>query len=134
VSRLVVGVPWRSMSPDEQQQILAAFSDYSVAVYAGRFKSYSGERFVVDPATSTLANGDAIAHTKLFPHDSDPVELDYLERQESGSWRIIDVLLSGTISEMAERRSEYASAVRDGGATALVRLLRDKTAQLAAQH
>ena len=133
VTRLVVGPPWRGMSTDEQQQVVAAFSDYSVAVYAGRFKSYSGEKFVVDPATSTVASGDIIAHTKLLPHDGEAVELDYLERQESGSWRIIDVLLNGTISEMAERRSEYASAIRDGGAAALVRLLREKTAQLAAQ-
>ena len=134
VTRLVVGPPWRGMSAEDQQGIMAAFSDYSTAVYASRFKEYSGEKFVVDPTTATLASGDTVVHTKLLPHSGDPVELDYLERQESDGWRIIDVLLSGTISEMAERRSEYSSAVRDGGAAALIRLLHDKTAQLAAAH
>jgi len=133
VTRLVVGPPWRSMSPQDQQAVLAAFSDYSTAVYASRFKSYSGEKFVVDPATSQAASGDTIVHTKLYPHGGEAVELDYLERQEADGWHIIDVLLSGTISEMAERRSEYSSAVRDGGAAALIHLLHDKTAQLAAQ-
>jgi phospholipid transport system substrate-binding protein len=130
-TRLVVGPSWRSMSPEEQQALVAAFSDYTIAVYASRFKSYSGERFVVDPAVDKLPSGDVIVHTKLLPHEGDPVELAYLERNEPDGWRIIDVLLSGTISQMAERRSEYSSALRDGGAAALIRLLRQKTAQLA---
>lgn len=130
-TRLVVGPAWRNMSAQEQQGLVAAFSDYSIAVYASRFKDYSGERFVVDPVTSTLPSGDVIVHTKLLPHAGDPVELDYLERSEPDGWRIIDVLLSGTISQMAERRSEYASALREGGAAALIRLLQQKTAQLA---
>lgn len=130
-TRLVVGPSWRSMSPEEQQALVAAFSDYSIAVYASRFKNYSGERFVVDPAVEKLPSGDVIVHTKLLPHDGDPVQLDYLERSEPEGWRIIDVLLSGTISQMAERRSEYSSALRDGGAAALIRLLQQKTAQLA---
>ena len=131
MTRLVVGPPWRSMSPDEQQALVAAFSEYSIAVYANRFKNFSGERFVVDPATAKLPSGDVIVHTKLLPHDGDPVELDYLMRSEPDGWRITDVLLSGTISQMAERRSEYSSALLDGGAAALIRLLRQKTAQLA---
>jgi phospholipid transport system substrate-binding protein len=130
-TRLVVGPTWRSMSPEEQQALVAAFSDYSIAVYASRFKNYSGERFVVDPVVDKLPSGDVIVHTRLLPHDGDPVELDYLERTEPDGWRIIDVLLNGTISQMAERRSEYSSALREGGAAALIRLLRQKTAQLA---
>jgi phospholipid transport system substrate-binding protein len=130
-TRLVVGPSWRSMSPEDQQALVAAFSDYSIAVYASRFKSYSGERFVVEPAVDKIPSGDVIVHTKLLPHDGEPVELDYLERSEPEGWKIIDVLLSGTISQMAERRSEYSSALRDGGAAALIRLLKQKTAQLA---
>jgi phospholipid transport system substrate-binding protein len=130
-TRLVVGPPWRSMSPEDQQALITAFSDYSIAVYASRFKSYSGERFVVDPVVDKLPSGDVVVHTKLLPHDGDPVEIDYLERTEPDGWRIIDVLLSGTISQMAERRSEYSSALREGGAAALIRLLQQKTSQLA---
>ena len=130
-TRLVVGPTWRSMSPEEQQALITAFSDYIIAVYASRFKSYSGERFVVEPVVDKLPSGDVVVHTKLLPHDGDPVEIDYLERTEPEGWRIIDVLLSGTISQMAERRSEYSSALREGGAAALIRLLRQKTSQLA---
>jgi len=131
MTRLVVGPPWRSMSPEDQQGLVAAFSDYTIATYASRFKEFSGERFTVDPGTSTLPSGDTIVHTKLVPHDGDAVELDYLLRAQPEGLRIIDVLLNGTVSEMAERRSEYSSTLRDGGAAALIRMLQQKTAALA---
>ncbi len=131
MTRVVVGPPWRSMSPEDQQALVAAFSDYTVATYASRFKDYSGERFTVDPGTSALPSGDTIVHTKLVPHDGDPIELDYLMRAQPEGLRIIDVLLNGTVSEMAERRSEYSATLRDGGGAALVRMLRQKTAALA---
>jgi phospholipid transport system substrate-binding protein len=59
------------------------------------------------------------------------VQLDYVMRAGADGWRIIDVLLNGTISEMAERRSEFSAALRDGGAAGLISLLRQKTVQLA---
>jgi phospholipid transport system substrate-binding protein len=130
MTRIVVGPPWRSLSGGEKQDLIDAFSDYSVANYAQRFKSYSGERFDVDPVPTPLANGDCVVHTKLHTADPDPVQLDYLMRLRDGQWRIIDVFLSGTISELAARRSEYSLVLRTGGAASLVALLRKKTAEL----
>jgi phospholipid transport system substrate-binding protein len=130
MTRLVVGPSWRGYAAADQNRLVEAFSDYSIAVYASRFKDFSGERFVVDPGATAQANGSVIVHTTLVPRDGEPVHLDYLMRNEPSGWRIIDVFLSGTISELATRRSEYSSVLRDGGAEALVRLLRKKTADL----
>ena len=131
MSRIIVGPPWRQLGTQDRQDMVDAFSDYSVANYAQRFKSYSGERFEVDPAPAALASGDCIVSTKLFTGDPQPVQLNYLVRLGDARWRIIDVFLSGTISEMAARRSEYALVLRTGGVPALVDLLRKKTADLA---
>jgi phospholipid transport system substrate-binding protein len=130
MSRIVVGPAWRSFSAGDKQEVTAAFSDYSIASYAQRFKGYSGERFEVDPVPSALPNGDCIVHTKLHTGDPEPVQLDYMMRVRDGRWRIIDVFLSGTISELAARRSEYSLVLRTGGSRALVDLLRKKTAEL----
>lgn len=128
MTRIVVGPPWRSFSDADKQAVVAAFSEYSIATYAQRFKSYSGERFEVDPKPSFLASGDCVVHTKLFTGGPDPVQLDYMMRLRDGRWRIMDVFLSGTISELAARRSEYSLVLRTGGAPALIDLLNKKTA------
>lgn len=133
MTRLVVGPPWRSFATEIRQNLVKAFSAYSIATYAQRFDSYSGERFEVDPSPTLLPKGDCIVHTKLFTGDPQPVQLDYRMRKSGDHWQIIDVYLSGTISEMAAHRSEYSTILRDGGAPALIDLLNKKTADLANQ-
>jgi phospholipid transport system substrate-binding protein len=130
MTRLVVGPSWRSLSSAQHQELVDAFSDYSIATYAQRFNSYSGERFEVDPAPTGLPNGDCIVHTKLYTGGPTPVQLDYLMRKSADSWRIIDVYLNGTISELAARRSEYSTILGQGGAPALIALLKKKAVQL----
>jgi phospholipid transport system substrate-binding protein len=134
MTRLVVGSAWRSFSSADRQKLVDAFTAFSVATYAQRFDRYSGEHFEVDPSPTQLSSGDCIVHTKLFTGGPEPVQLDYLMRNSDGHWRIIDVYLSGTISEMAARRSEYSAVIRQGGAPALIDLLTKKTDEFANQR
>ena len=134
MTRIVVGPSWQGISAGDRQQLVDAFSAYSIATYAHEFKSYSGEHFEVDPSPTQTPRGDCIVHTKLFTGDPQPVELDYLMRKSGDRWRIIDVYLNGTISQMAARRSEYSTILRQGGAAALVGLLNKKTADLGDQR
>lgn len=131
MTRLVVGGMWRTLSPGDQQALVSAFGDYSVAVYASEFTAYHGDRFEVDPQVTALAGvPDAIVKSKLYPGGGQPVELDYRVRNEGAQWKIIDVLLNGTISQLAAQRSEFSQTLQTGGAKALVQLLRAKASQL----
>jgi phospholipid transport system substrate-binding protein len=130
MTRLMVGPQWQALPPEQQQRLVDAFTDFSIATYANRFDDYSGEKFQVDPQAAPGANGAATVHTRLVKSDGEPVTLDYQMRDSSGNWRIVDVYLAGTVSELATRRSEFSAVLRRGGAEALVDLLQQKTAQL----
>jgi phospholipid transport system substrate-binding protein len=129
MTRFAVGLEWEKATPDEQKQLISAFSDFSVATYASQFKSYDGEMFkVIDEKPE--AEG-VLVETQLLPKDGDPIILDYLMKpDEQGNMRIIDVLLQGAISQLAARRSEFTSIVRREGIPALVNSLGDKTRQM----
>jgi phospholipid transport system substrate-binding protein len=129
MTRLMVGPQWTGLTPEQQQQLVAAFSEFSIATYASRFDDYSGERFVVESTTTTMASG-VIVHSKLVKAEGDSVQLDYLMHDTDTGWQIVDVYLSGTVSELATRRSEFSSIMRRGGADALVDVLQKKTAAL----
>jgi phospholipid transport system substrate-binding protein len=129
MTRLIVGLQWPNLTPQQQQQLVSAFGDFSVAIYASRFDDYSGEHFVVEP-NPTPTTGGVVVHSKLVKSDGEPVELDYLMHQANGAWQIVDVYLSGTVSELATRRSEFTSVMRRGGPEALVDLLQKKAAEL----
>jgi phospholipid transport system substrate-binding protein len=129
MTRLMVGPQWTGLTPAQQQQLVSAFSDFSAATYASRFDDYSGERFQVDPKPMP-SNGGMIVRTKLVKNDGEPIDIDYFMRESNGAWRIIDVYLSGTVSELATRRSEFSSVLRRGGPEALLDMLQQKTAEL----
>jgi phospholipid transport system substrate-binding protein len=130
MTRLVVGPAWRALTPDQQRQMVDAFSDVSISTYANQFNAYSGQSFTVDPVTTPQSSGDVIVHTTLKTGDPEPVKLDYLMRATQGEWKIIDVYLNGTISQLAARRSEYSSVLRRDGANGLIELLKKKAADL----
>jgi phospholipid transport system substrate-binding protein len=129
MARISVGPQWASLSPEDQAKIIEAFKKLSVGTYASRFDGYDGEEFQI-VGDQPIAGGDEKVDTKLVrPHD-DPVELDYRLRKNGDDWKIIDVFLSGTISQLANYRSEFSSTLRDKGADGLVQLINDKVAAL----
>jgi phospholipid transport system substrate-binding protein len=130
MSRLAVGPGWAKLQPAQQQALTDVFSRYTISVYANRFHDYSGERFEVDPNPATGPNG-IIVQSSLVKSDGDKVSLNYLMRQSNdGAWQVIDVYLSGTISELATRRAEFIGVLEQGGADGLVKLLEQRTAAL----
>jgi phospholipid transport system substrate-binding protein len=122
MTRIAVGPAWTSLTAEQQNAITSAFSRMTIATYANRFDGYSGERFEVDP--NVVERGaDRIVKTRLIPKTGDAVSLNYLLRSSGGDWKIVDVYLSGTISELATRRAEFASLLKSGGPEALQRSL-----------
>ncbi|HWE72120.1 MAG TPA: ABC transporter substrate-binding protein [Stellaceae bacterium] len=134
MTRLVVGLPWPSLTVDEQKQLVSAFAEFSIATYANQFDDFSGEKFEVDPKAAPAPGNDVIVKTKLIQSNGEPVQLDYLLRQEQAEWRIIDVFLSGTISQLAARRSEFSGILREQGARGLIAVLKEKTQALATSN
>jgi len=129
MARLAVGPDWQKLSPDDQQKLAAAFSEYSIATYAARFDGYAGERFEVDPDPTPSGN-DLIVKTKLIRGNGEPVQLNYLMRRGDAGWQVIDVFLSGTISQLATQRSEFSAVMRRDGGAALLRLLQQRVADM----
>jgi phospholipid transport system substrate-binding protein len=129
MAQTAVGASWAGASAQEQADLVAAFADFSVASYANRFASYNGEQFTVTGEKPT-PNG-VIVESVLKPREGEPITLNYLLRQdETGAYRIVDVLINGTISEMATRRAEFSSIARRDGISALVNALGEKSKQL----
>ena len=130
MTRLAVGPAWAQITPDQQQRLGAAFSRYTISMYANRFDDYGGERFEVAPNASPNPNG-VLVTSRLVKTNGEAVSLNYLLRQDAArAWKVIDVYLSGTVSELAARRSEFVSVLQRSGAEGLVQLIEQRTAAL----
>ncbi|MBK1657425.1 ABC transporter substrate-binding protein [Paracraurococcus ruber] len=126
MARISIGPPWAQMQPAEQQALVRAFSDWSIATFAHRFDGFGGESFQT-LGESPLQSGDRLVRTQLVRPRDEPVALNYLMREAGGAWRVVDVYLAGTVSELASRRAEFTALLRDGGAARLEAELRRRT-------
>src|ERR1700744_3582797 len=100
MTRISVGPQWSSLTPDQQTKVTDAFKKLSIATYASRFDGYGGESSQIT-GESQANGGDEIIDTKLMRPNDEPVELNYRLRKSGDDWKIIDVYLSGTISQLA---------------------------------
>ncbi|HEX3881642.1 MAG TPA: ABC transporter substrate-binding protein [Stellaceae bacterium] len=132
MTRLAVGTSWNGMNPTQQQQVTQAFERYIAAVYADRFDSYAGEKLEVTGAEQST--GGTIITSRIVKSTGEPVEINYLMRQSGGGWRIADIYLNGTISELATRRSEFSSILQTQGVNGLIATLNGKAAALGAER
>lgn len=120
--QFIVGANWSTMSDADHKSLIDAFRRMTIASYANNFEDFHGERFDVD-ANVQNRDSDRFVETTLTPSDGKPVPLIYRMRESNGSWKIIDVMLNGYVSELAMRRSDFASTIASGGAAALARKL-----------
>jgi phospholipid transport system substrate-binding protein len=124
---LAVGPTWSSLAPADQKALIAAFERMTLANYAKNFDGYDGEKFIVDPDVQSRGD-DRIVKSTLVAKDQ-TVPFVYRMRQTGGqtggTWKIVDVYLNGSISELATRRSDFAATLGSGGASALVRKIND---------
>lgn len=124
-----VGRHWTNLSDADKKRWAETFTRFTTANYAGRFKGFTGEEFItlgVDDA----AHDTRLVRTKIVVPNEDDVELNYRLIQRDGTWKVIDVFLDGKVSELALRRSEYASALNRDGFEQLVASVETKIADL----
>lgn len=124
-----VGRQWKKLSGDQQRTWREKFEQLTISNYAGRFSDYTGEEFRTvgkEPA----ARDTILVLTRVeVPNDED-VDLNYRLRETREGWRIIDIYLKGTVSELALRRSEYSSTLKRDGFEDLATAIDEKIAEL----
>jgi phospholipid transport system substrate-binding protein len=131
MTRIASGTGWRDMSPQEQADLIALFTEMSIASYAARFDGFSGESFEIVGEGPGPRDAVVVESRLVRPNDK-PVGLNYVMRDEAGSWRIVDVLLDAKFSELARQKAEFSAVLRRGGVPDLKALLEKKIAELEA--
>ncbi|MGZ5987978.1 MAG: ABC transporter substrate-binding protein [Rhizomicrobium sp.] len=117
--KYAVGPTWSTASADDQKALTDAFTRMTIAQYAGNFASYDGEKFIVEPKAD-IRGADHYVKTSLVAKDQ-TVSFIYRMRQSGNDWKIIDILLEGSISQLSVYRSDFAATLKAGGPQALVK-------------
>ena len=130
ILRVSVGLRWDQVDAAQQASLLQVFRRFTVASYVANFDSYDGQRFEIAPTLRAIGT-DQVVSTMFVPTHGDSHRIDYVMRQEDTAWKVVDVLLDGTISRVAVQRSDFRGVLAQGGAPALIASLQRKVVDLA---
>lgn len=123
---------WEKLTKEQQDKLVSEFARLSAATYAARFDDYAGEKFKVLKSETTPQN-DTFVYTQIVKSNGEPVAINYLLRKQSADWRIIDVYLRGTISELAKWRADFTSVITREGFDGLLAAIDKKVKALQAE-
>lgn len=124
------GKYWKDFSEPDRARWVTAFRGNTIANYAGRFDGYSGQSFVTNGDEESPFDTRLVKTTLKDPTGED-VQLNYRMKKEADGWRIIDIYMHGTVSELALRRAEYSSALERDGLDKVIENLQGQAAKLA---
>ncbi len=133
MTRISAGRHWRALDEATRGRLVEAFGNISIATYAARFDGYGGERFEVLGAAPARRK-TVLVRNHLVKSDGETVAIDYLLKATEGRWRVVDVFLDGKYSELALKRSEYGSVIKNHGVATLIHRLDEKAVKLAAEN
>ena len=128
MARLSIGPGWNALTPDQKKRAAQAYGRYITATYATRFDGYSGERLEV-LGEQKIRRGTMV-QSRIVKSDGEPVSINYMVHDNAVGYQIRDVYVTGTISELATKRSEFATILRTNGIDGLIASLNKKADDL----
>jgi phospholipid transport system substrate-binding protein len=122
MARLAIGPQWSKFPAAKQASLQEAFGRYFVATYANRLGGISGARFEVTPNAEPRSGG-RLVRTKVIDAGGRETPVDYLVGPEG---KVVDLYLSGTVSELAALRAQFDPVLKSGGPDRLEAYLRER--------
>ena len=126
---LIIGEVWNKSIYKDQMVLTKVFEEYIAKNYILRFKNIKSLEFEKLEIMKAGKNY-RMAKTKLIINSKDIVPLNYLLDQTNNSWKIFDVLIDGSISEIATKKSEFKSFTNQDDLKPLLEALQKKNLTL----
>ncbi len=119
MAALVLGRNWRATDQDQKIQFVREFRRLLVRTYSKALQNYTDEEIVYHPMHGEVSRGLVTVKTEIVRAQGPTVPIDYRMHNRDGSWKVFDVLVDG-ISLVSTHRSEFNSAIRQGGIDGLI--------------
>jgi phospholipid transport system substrate-binding protein len=128
IGQFVLGRYWRTLTPQQQQEFLSLFQEYTVRAYADRLGQYGGAPFHVTGARP-LGN-EVVVSSEVARQGGNPVHIDWHVANNGGQNKITDVYVDG-VSMKLTQRDEFSSIIQrnNGQPNAVISVMKQQLAQ-----
>jgi phospholipid transport system substrate-binding protein len=109
IGRVVLGRYWNTFNPQQQQEFLQLFQEFTANAYGERLAQYAGAPFKV--IGTRAADGTTIVNSEINRSNGPPVKIEWHLVDRGGRNLISDVVLDGVSMRVTER-NEFAGIIQ----------------------
>lgn len=126
LTRLAVGVPWRSATAEQRKALVTEFRTLLVRTYTAAFSRYQDQNVEVKPAVMNPKRKDeATVSTMIVKPGSPPIAVDYVMEKRDDGWKVFDLYIEGS-SLIESYRGTFEEKTQQSGMDGLIKYLADK--------
>jgi phospholipid transport system substrate-binding protein len=113
-AQLVLGLHWRSATPDQRRQFAVVLYQRLLRTYAGAVAEWTADRVKLLPVRADRAALQVTVHTQVKNPRDEIVPVDFRLRQTVEGWKIFDVVVDG-VSFVRSYHDDTDAEVTDKG-------------------
>ena len=122
MSKIILGEYWVNANINQKKSFIKKFTEFISSNYLKRFSTIS-KLEIKYGKIKKINEKYTMAFTKLNFTKNDSLEINYLLIKNNEKWQIFDLLLDGSISEIATKKSEFSMTLKKGGINSLIKML-----------
>ena len=125
---MIIGNQWKKVSNKKRKEIINIFEEYIAKNYVRRFSKMKDFSFIENKEQNV--GKFVMVRSNLVIGKKEKVSISYLLSNDQNRWKIFDVLLAGSVSEIATKKSEFKSFIKGGNIDPLIDALKKKNKDL----
>ena len=122
MGKIIIGVDWKQIDTKTQKEFVNVFKRFISVNYFRRFNKINELDFE-HQTVKVIGEKFKLARV-ILTADNEKLKIDYLLGFKNEKWKIFDVLLDGSISEVATKKSDFKKIIKEEGVSGLVKNLR----------
>ena len=121
MGKIIIGIDWKQMDTKTQKEFINVFKRFISVNYFRRFNKINELHFEHQTVTN-IEDKFKLARV-ILTADNEKLKIDYLLGFKNEKWKIFDVLLDGSISEVATKKSDFKKIIKEEGVSGLIKNL-----------
>ena len=121
MGKMIIGVDWKQIETKLKEDFINVFKRFISANYFRRFNRINDLDYEYQ-TVRVIGDKFRLAGVILIA-DNERIKIDYLLALKNDQWKIFDVLLDGSISEIATKKSDFKKIINEEGVSGLIKNL-----------
>ncbi len=123
-----LGQHWRTLTPQQQKEFVALFTDLLERSYINRIESYSGGRQGVRYTREDISGDNATVDTEIVSGRGESAAVEYRLLHKDNDWKAYDIIIEG-VSLVNNYRTQFNNVIMKESYAGLVKHMRLKLEQ-----